>query len=76
MNGYVYLKPFCTPEVLDALIYLKNNNKFYSNIRINMENLPPELCDLDKDEKIRIELANESDVQGQEENLNRIDNFP
>ena len=41
-----------------------------------MENLPPELCDLDKDEKIRIELANESDVQGQEENLNRIDNFP
>ena len=41
-----------------------------------MENLPPELCDLDEDEKIRIELANESDVQGQEENLNRIDNFP
>ena len=41
-----------------------------------MENLPPELCDLDEDEKIRIELANESDVQGQEQNLNRIDNFP
>ena len=40
-----------------------------------MENLPPELCDLDEDEKIRTELANESDTEGQEEKLNRLDNF-
>ena len=35
----------------------------------------PELCDFDEDEEIRIELANESDIEGKEENLNRIDNF-
>ena len=40
-----------------------------------MENLPPELYNLDKDEEIRIELANESDIEGQEENFNRLDNF-
>ena len=40
-----------------------------------MENLPPELCDLDEDEKVSIELANESDIQGQEKILNRTGNF-
>ena len=33
-------------------LYVKNYNKFYSNIRINMKNLPPELCDIDEDEEI------------------------
>ena len=41
-----------------------------------MKSLPPELCDLDQDKEIKIELANESDIEGQEENLNRLDNFP
>ena len=50
--------------ILDALIHLKSNNKFYSSIRKNMENLAPELCGLDEDEEIRIELANESDTEG------------
>ena len=68
-NGHVYFQPVCTQKVLDALIYLKNNNKFYSNIQINMENLPPALCDLDEDEEIRIELANESNSEGEEESL-------
>ena len=49
---------------LDALIHLKRNNKFYSNIRKNMEYFAPELCGLDEDEEIRIELANESDTEG------------
>ena len=40
-----------------------------------MKNLPPELCDLDEDEEIRIELANELDIEGHEENLNRLDNI-
>ena len=40
-----------------------------------MENLHPQLCDLDKDEEMRIELANESDIERQEENLRRLDNF-
>ena len=40
-----------------------------------MENFSPELYDLDEDEKIRIELANESDIQEQEQNFNRLDNF-
>ena len=47
-NGHVYFEPVCTQKVLDALVYLKSNNNFYSNIRINMEHLPPELCDLDE----------------------------
>ena len=33
------------------------------------------LCDLDENEEIRIELANESDSERQNENLNRLDNF-
>ena len=37
--------------------------------------MAPELCDLDEDEEIRTELANESDIEGQEEKLNRLDNF-
>ena len=40
-----------------------------------MENLPPQLCDLDEDEEIRIEFGNISDIEGQEENLNRLDNL-
>ena len=40
-----------------------------------MENLPSELCDLDEDEEIRIELAKESDIEEQGKNLNRPDNF-
>ena len=44
-SGHSYFGPVSTQKVLDAFLYLKNNNKFYSNIRINMENLPPELCD-------------------------------
>ena len=40
-----------------------------------MENFPSELCDLDEDEEIRIELENESDIEGQEKNLNRLENF-
>ena len=42
---------------------------------INRENLPPQLCDLDEYEQIMIGLTNESDIEWQEENLNRIDNF-
>ena len=74
-SGDVYFEPVCTLKVLDALIYLKNNNNFFSNIRIYMENMLPEFCDLNKDEEIRIELVNESDTEGQEKNLNRLDNF-
>ena len=51
------------------------NNKFYSDIQINTENLPPGLCDLDEDHEISIELVNESDIEGQEGSLNRLDNF-
>ena len=40
-----------------------------------MENLPPELCNLKEDEEIMIELENESDIEGQEENLNNLDCF-
>ena len=40
-----------------------------------MESFPPELWDPDEDEDIRAELANESYIEGQEENLNRLDNF-
>ena len=40
-----------------------------------MENFSPELYDLDEDEKIRIELANESDIQEQDQNFNRLDKF-
>ena len=40
-----------------------------------MESSPPVLCDLDEGEEIRIELANESGTERQEENLNRLDNF-
>ena len=40
-----------------------------------MENLPPDLCDFYEDEETRTELANESNIEGQEENLNRLDNF-
>ena len=32
-----------------------------------MEGLPPELCDLDQNEIIGIELEIESDIEGQEE---------
>ena len=34
-----------------------------------MKSLPPELCDLDQDKEIKIELANESDIEGQEKTL-------
>lgn len=40
-----------------------------------MENFPPELWEPDEDEDIRAELANESYIEEQEENLNRLDNF-
>ena len=40
-----------------------------------MENLPPELCNLKEDEEIMIELENEPDIEGQEENLNNLDCF-
>ena len=40
-----------------------------------MENLSPELYNLDEDEEIRVELAKESDIEGEEENFNRLDNF-
>ena len=31
-SGHVYFEPVCTQMVLEAIIYLKNNNKVYSNI--------------------------------------------
>ena len=37
------IKTGCTQKILNALVYLKNDNKFYSNAQINMGNLPPEL---------------------------------
>ena len=41
-----------------------------------MENLPPKLCDLEENQEIRVELGNESDIEGQIEILsNRQDNF-
>ena len=40
-----------------------------------MKNLPPGLSDLDEDEEIKIELVHETDIEGQEENLNRLENF-
>ena len=58
-----------------TIIICKNNNKFYSSIWINIENLPQILCDLGKDEKNRTEAANESDIEGLEENVNRLENF-
>ena len=37
--------------------------------------MPTVLCDLGKDEEIRTEAANESDIEGLEENVNRLQNF-
>ena len=50
-------------DVRDVSNSLKWNTQSSGNIQINMENLPTWLWDRDEDEKIRIKLANESDIE-------------
>ena len=62
-DGHVYFEPVSPLKINNALIYLKQNNKFYEDITINIDILPPELLNLDVNEEILIEVEKNQNVE-------------
>ena len=55
-RGHVYFEPVCPESLYQALLYLKENNPFYRDISINMNNIPNELTDLSELDDNLLEL--------------------
>ena len=72
-NGHVYFEPVSPEKLKNALVYLKANNKFYEDVNININDLPPELLNFDENEEINIEL--QDDETDFETNANPLDSF-
>ena len=64
-RGDVYLEAVSPEAVQLALVYLKQNNPFYHDIRIDIDNISDELLDLTEDTDQEIPICIESNEEGE-----------
>ena len=64
-RGHVYLEAASPESVQLALVHLKQNNPFYHDIRIDIDNISDELLDLTEDINKEIPICIESNEEGQ-----------